>query len=403
MGRDFKALFDRLVQDLTEQKQEAERLRIEMSRAAHVAAEAQQTTAERLEDCFREEKEQADAERDSLQRQIADLISQTGARQESRWRTSINAVKAEMRGTKESIQTAETTFVAGMSAWSCKEEDLVHEMVQSREKLKTRMRDDWKAAQDRNQGIKTATKSVHEETVHIVDVQVADMARRMQALDEFVSRARHQNERSHQGQAERFEAFTAMIRQAHHESDRNTTKTVHSLDDLKNEADSQMQRIRDQLPELQEQADRLVKLRKDVQARPFEEYVATGSTPPRTIYQHPQTLPQTEPREQLLQTTTVPTKPHIYVDPSEECASPSSRTSETSSLREVSSNVHASLNRSSMEALEDMGPPPFKRQAIESKLPTKLAVHRGGPVRLEGRENAGAGRRLRSSLSARSF
>jgi kinesin family protein 11 len=193
----------------------------------------------------------------------------------------------------------------------------------------------------------------------------------------------------------------------------------------------------------------LVELRNNIQNALMAEYKPTGTTPPRTSYEYPRTLPRTEPHSTLLdklkQTTQPiltpleeenldpglkspiklrlgsPIKTRVYNDAEDEVGEPTITTSTiiTSSntgLREVDLNVAAKQLKSSsperdfaksmIDVLEDPAQPPLKKRqtASESKLPQKALMRRAPPgIALDGRENvpldASLGRRLRNRPS----
>lgn len=387
----------------------------------------------RLEKCLKEERAQASQDRRNLLAQIATLINQSGEAQDSRWESSIDAVRKDVASARSTLDTANENYNASMDVWSEKENLLVGEVLKSRDTVKSKMKDDWKSINEHNISIQATTKSVHEETIRIVDAQMKDMASQMQALDDFVTRARSQNERHHSRHITSLQGLASTVHQSYSSIGDHFISTYDRVREIGADVSTYSTTLSASLPPLASTVQQpLADLRAAVTTAPLKEYVPTGETPRKTQYQYPTTLPHTEPHDQILgkpapssppphNTTSIqspnksPSKSIVYTDaPSANGippTAPPSKDVNPTSLREISLNLSASLKRdhqgsaatttavkADVEAM-GMGPPPLKRQATtESKLPQKFGGGgRAGMVKLEGRENVGAGRRLRSS------
>ena len=390
-----------------------------------------------MDACLVEERAQASEDRQSLLVQITTLINKSGEAQNARWDSKINEVRKDVSCSRTALQNADADFSSGMDMWSQKEGLLVEEVLNSRDALKGKMKDDWKAINERNSSIQATTKSVHEETIRIVDAQMKDMATQMQALDDFVTRARSQNERHHSTHVESLSGLASTVRQSYSSISDHFSSTYDRVRGIGGDVSSQSDGLQATLPPLAFTIQRpLTDLRFNIASAALEEYATTGETPRKTQYQYPKNLPHTQSHDKLLgkagsspqksasapSPTKSPSKAVVYTD------APTSMTAATSpskdpnpaSLREVSLNVNAALIRNHSDSsaptlasngkadpeIVGMGPPPLKRQAtMESKLPTKFGGGKApgvtGIVRLEGRENLGAslgmGRKLRSS------
>lgn len=267
-----------------------------------------------------------------------------------------------------------------------------------------------------------------------------DMAMQMQALDDFVTRARSQNERHYETHVQSLRGLAETVEESHSSiSDHfiSSSTRIHNFDKDSIAQSTAIQAMLAPLtPSIQEP---LSNLRANISNAPLKEYIPTGETPQKTHYDFPATLPRTEPHEKLLaklrrplssssaspSRLPSPNKSIVYTDirpisppvlsSDDSGIKPPSATSGTSGLREIDLNITAngtlarhsepppasfstSVTKPALDAdIAAMGPPPLKRHAtMESKLPQK---HRGG-LRGEGRENAvvqGSGRRLRSS------
>lgn len=305
--------------------------------------------------------------------------------------------------------------------------------------------------EQRNESIQKSTEAVHQETVRIVDEQVQQMAVQMEALDDFVTRARSQNGSHHESHLANLESLTKNIKDSFASLEEGLGSMNTKLNAFQESVTEQGNSIKQTVTPFSEEVRQpLVELRNNIQNAPMAEYKPTGTTPPRTSYEYPRTLPRTESRSTLLdklkQTTQPiltpleeenmdpglkspikyrmgsPIKTRVYNDAEDEVGEPTITTSTiiTSSntgLREVDLNVAAKqLNSSSperdftksmiLDALEDPAQPPLKKRqtASDSKLPQKGLTRRAPPgIALDGRENvpfdASIGRRLRNRPS----
>ena len=387
--------------------------------------QADADVSNRLETCLREERAQASQDRQNLLTQITGLITESGQTQDARWTSKIGAVRADIASSKTKFRSVGNSYGEAMDAWSQKETLLVEEVLKSRDSLKIKMKEDWRAINEHNNTIQTTTKSVHEETIRIVDAQMEDMAKQMQALDDYVTRARSQNERHHLTHVTSLQGLASNVRQSYASVDDHFVCTHDRVREIGTFISTQSAAVQVSLIPLDSTIKQpLAKLRSEITGAPLKEYVPTGETPRKIQYQYPTTLPRTASHEKLLgreapkpsntnpSPNKSPNKALIYTDAPDASMHPPStspsKDSDNARLREISLNVKPALDRATSDsgagALTSkpdidgvgMGPPPLKRQATESKLPQKLGGGKG-VVKLEGRENVGAGRRLRSS------
>lgn len=429
LGKDFKNIFEELVKNVNTQKAEADELRHNASLATKTAVHANADVSARLDACLVEERAQASQDRQELLARITTLISKSGEVQDLRWESKINSVRKDVDSSRLALHAADMEYNASMDIWSKKETVLIDEVLKSRDNLKGKMKDDWKAINDHNTSIQSTTKAVHEETIRIVDAQMKDIATQMQALDDFVTRARSQNERHHSTHIESLGGLASTVRQSYSSIGDHFVSTYDRVREIGNDVSNHSTALQASLHPLSSAVQQpLTDLRTNITEATLKEYVPTGETPRKAQYQYPTTLPRTQSHDKLLGKAGTlsprraqspmksPKKAVVYTDVPTDAAPPSpSKEANASSLREVSMNSNPPLMRnhsdSSAPTLSTngkadpdcvgMGPPPLKRQAtMDSKLPTK----RPGVtsvVRLEGRENLGAsvgsGRRLRSS------
>ena len=420
LGRDFKNIFDELVKHINTQKAEAEELRTQLTTATTAAVLADEQMSQKLTACLEEERRQAASDRHNLVAQITHLINATGSTQEDRMTAKIDGLRTEMSNARSQLRSAETSYSNSMDLWSKKETLLVEEVLKSRETLKGKLKTDWTSVNEHNASIQATTRSVHEETVCIVEAQMKDMATQMKALDDFVTRARSQNDAHHTSHVKSLQRLASSVTKAYVQADdslRSTEGRIHALEtDMSGHGDA----LSNNLPTLASAVmEPLSELRESMQDANMTEYQTTGDTPKKTQYIYPANLPRTAPHDVVLNRPNralshsdlpdivpSPSKAHIFADAPDRDASARPATSD-GGLREITTNLAAAPRASeplisAKEVLSQslMGPPPFKRHATESKLPKS-----GKPHRFDGRENerpqfsasVGSGRRLRSS------
>lgn len=267
-----------------------------------------------------------------------------------------------------------------------------------------------------------------------------DMAIQLQILDDFVTRARLQNEKHHETHLQSLHGLASTVMESHSHVSDHFTSAQDRVHDLDTNHLAQCRAVQAMLPSLTSTIQvQLTNLRAKIAHAKLKEYSPTGETPQKTQYDFPTILPRTEPQEKLLaklsrptasssQASSQNTSPNKQASPSKQpiyndapVAPPNPLTpvkgdmkpvpSTTPGLREIDVNITAGaplpnfstslFSKATCDIVEvgEMGPPPFKRQAVtmDTKLPQK---HRGGGMRGEGRENTvptTTKRRLRSS------
>jgi kinesin family protein 11 len=268
---------------------------------------------------------------------------------------------------------------------------------------------------------------VHEETVRIVDLQVKDIATQMQALDDFVTRARLQNAQHHESRVQSLGGLATWVKSSYADMGSRFTSTYENVRVLGDEASTKITQLQDFLSPLETTVNQpLSELRSIVLNTTLQEYQPTGETPQKAQYLYPTDLPHTEAHETLLtalrrpvnlspsKTTTTTTIPVIFNDGPDECdevSPPSSEDAERKpqtpalGLREIDININARNHVSDdtsvsnmvtkLQIKEPLVPvPSFKRSASAGKLIAPRSAKKAAPavvmVPLGGRENENA-------------
>ena len=281
------------------------------------------------------------------------------------------------------------------------------------------------------------------------------MAVQMAALDEFVTRARSQNDRHHTNHVESLRGLSNNVNETLTNFEQSLDSTSTTLSNLGRETSTSASSLVWSLEPFTASVRRpLTEIQSNLQSAPLAEYAHTGETPQKKDWTYPTTLPRTEdhesmiarlrglpdpkqqsttrtpgrsprkmasPRKQMNSPSKLPSpskvKIHTDIQVNSEHAPPATITTATAlgGLKEIDMNVQAasrpfSADGPTTDFSKSVGmgqQPPLKRHATESRLPLKPGGNGG-----RGRENVNmlsqslgagsaggnaSGRRLRSS------
>lgn len=290
----------------------------------------------------------------------------------------------------------------------------------------------------RNISIQKATESVHEETVRIVDAQMNNMDKQMEALDDFVDKARSQNGQFRDAHIISLENMASNVHDSYSSMHNQISGLGDRVNQLQEDASQQHLDLEESTAPLSEEVRRpLQALRANILQRPLEDYVPTGATPQKRQYEYPSTLPRTEAHDTLrsrMRTASdltvlpfngdeelSPEKPtgnsskgFVYNDATDEVGPQPPTTTGTPSntgLREVDANVavkprvsniventpseppsgkRKSSSMADSSDIEELDEQPAKRRrsshTVEAKLPHKMLSKKMAGM-MEGREN----------------
>ncbi|TVY78266.1 Kinesin-like protein bimC [Lachnellula suecica] len=301
IGRDFKGLFEELLKHVNAQKAEADELRRQLTAASELAMQSNAAVSSRLDQVLQEERDQAALDRQHLLSQVTNLVMAQGETQDARLSTKIENVRKDVTSSKETFEASQTEYSKGMDAWNEKEGKLVEDILRSRETLKSKLKDDWMTANKHNSSLQLSTKSVHDETVRIVDEQMKDIETQMQALDDFVTRARSQNAQHHDSHVESLGGLSATVKSSYANIGSHFTSTYDRVRELGDEMSTTTNSLQDTLAPLDSILRQpLIDLRSQITNTTLQEYRPTGETPQKMQYQYPTQLPRTEAHENLL-------------------------------------------------------------------------------------------------------
>ncbi|KAJ5806746.1 hypothetical protein N7474_010338 [Penicillium riverlandense] len=446
LGKDFKSMFENMTKHMDEQKSEINRLRLELQKANRQTVDTNRKASSNLAQVIEEEQASAQAERDTLMSQIRGLLEESNQRQSTRLKGKMDALRADISASGDSLEQATAQHDRHIDEWIFREEQFTKDVTASKDEIKTRMQNDWETFDQRNASIKRSTESVHQETVRIVDAQMDDMSKQMEALDDFVAKARSQNGRFHEAQLGSLDTMATNVRESHSAMHEQLGGFSDHVNQLQEDLEMHTGNLEQSTEPLDSQVRKpLSELRENIQNHPMKEYKPTGLTPQKRRYEYPTDLPTTESHEGLRsrhrtsqqfhalpfdgeeQSPMLPSSPSaspskgfVYSDAAEEVGTipPPSSTATISSntgLREVDLNVAKPLVFDAEEDITQPGKrdavpaekrsldledtlekdepeqPPRKRRrsasnTVESKLPQKMLSKRMAGM-MEGREN----------------
>lgn len=411
LGKDFKSIFEDLFRHINAQKTESDRLRHQLECASDAMVQSNASLSDRIQDVLTQEREEAAKERQQLLTQIATLITSQAELQESRLSGRATLIQKTFAESNQTFQGSVSQYSEGMDAWGYKGSQLLDDVSKSKAALKKKMKDDWSAANEHSTSIQNTAKSVHIETIRVVDEQKNDLDVQMKDLDDFVTRARSENSDHHQQHADSMQCLSETVEKSFSNISTHFTKTFDRVRNLGDDMEADSQKLKGALVPLGENICRpLSNLRDDINSTALREYEPTGETPEKKSYQYPTELPRTEAPEVLvagLHDAPSPSKaaPVIFNDldllgsPSSMPQAPSPRSSHSRntismSLREVNPNLTTgnilldpSASTMSMPAIqENTTMPLFKRSTTSMKPPVTRHAKKQA-VAYEGSEN----------------
>ncbi|KXX83167.1 Kinesin-like protein bimC [Madurella mycetomatis] len=405
LGKDFKAVFEELLRHIRTQKAESDRLRQELEEASQTIVESNESVSARIQEVLDEERAQTATERQALLAQIMRLINSQAELQESRLADKAAVIQGTILEANKTFEGSIAEYAEGMNAWSERDTEVLEDVASSRDALKTRLKDDWTTANKHSTSIQTVTKSVHAETVRVVEEQMEDLDVQMQDLDDFVSRAKSHNADHHAQHGESVQNLNTTVEQSFSNISGHFKETFDRIQVLGEEMSADAKKFQEALEPLDENiCQPLAELREDIQGTELREYEPTGTTPEKVKYEYPTELPRTGAHDTLIaamsdsQTPTKPSPsrmvlPDISLTPV--AKSPSRPTSSSSHQSEGSSKNPLSMSlREVNPNLTTASPTVFDPSAsIRSSLAPPASEHNAAAPMLKPSTNT----RTRSS------
>lgn len=294
-------MFEDLVKHITAQRAESDGLRRQLQAATNAVVLQNATVSTRIQDALAEERRQAVDDRQKLMTQISALINTQAESQESRLAEKAVQIRKSVADTNTSLEQAVSHYGEGMEAWDLKESELLDEVKKSRDQLKTKLKDDWTAANGHSSSIQTTAKSVHAETVRVVDEQIKDLDVQMEALDDFVTRAKLENGHHHEAHGQSVQALSNTVEESMGNISAHFKTTFDRVKNIGEEMELDLGDLQDNLEPLGDQlCQPLANLREGISGAALHEYQPTGETPAKVQYHYPTDLPRTEAHDLII-------------------------------------------------------------------------------------------------------
>ncbi|KPI45827.1 Kinesin-like protein bimC [Cyphellophora attinorum] len=301
LGKDFKTLFEDMTTRLASQREENDRLRTALQEAHHRNIESQRAATAQLEASLEEERRASEQSRQTLKDQICGLIDASAVRQDERIASTLSRTQRSLGQASNTLELAEKEYAEGMNEWLQREQALLDKVTGSRDELKGRMKKDWTAIGAKNTAIQVSTKAVHGEAVKIVDAQIAEMTVQMSALDEFVTRARTQNEQSHQQHLDSMRQYHTEVTQLQSDVTSSIEQRTSGLQTYHAETIANTTSLSETVTTFSAEAEEALKtMRTHVQETSLTDYTPTGQTPQKRDWSYPKELPSTAPHTTVI-------------------------------------------------------------------------------------------------------
>ncbi|KAJ5128251.1 hypothetical protein N7526_006417 [Penicillium atrosanguineum] len=300
LGKDFKGMFENMVSHLEQQKSEINKLRLELQEANRQSVEANRKASQNLAQVMEEEHVSAQSERDNLMSQIRSLLDESSSRQSNRLKGKVDNLRHDITASGDSLEHATAQYDRHIDEWIFKEEQFAKDVTGSKDEIKTKMQNDWETFDQRNASIQRVTESVHQETVRIVDAQMADMSKQMEALDDFVAKARSHNGRFHESNMGSLDTISKTVWESRTAIQAQLDGFGERIGRLQEDTNMHTEELEQSTAPLEDEVRQpLISLRANIQSHPLKEYLPTGVTPQKRRYEYPSDFPRTESHEGL--------------------------------------------------------------------------------------------------------
>jgi kinesin family member 11 len=143
LGHDFKSIFEGVVRHANSQREEVDELRRQLQEATGKVVASSWTASSSLEKCLSDERQASQFDRDHLLVQIRALMDESARKQEMRLSSTLDTTRTQLTTSRSEFERADKVYTEGMSQWSGKESSFIHEVVKSKDSLKSKMKQDW--------------------------------------------------------------------------------------------------------------------------------------------------------------------------------------------------------------------------------------------------------------------
>ncbi|KAI0513070.1 P-loop containing nucleoside triphosphate hydrolase protein [Xylaria bambusicola] len=301
LGKDFKAIFEELLNHNAAQRKESDDLRVQLEDATEKISQSNASISIQIQNALDEERKEAGEERRLLLAQITSLIDSQAKAQETRLANRATLIRQNVEDNSTLLGGSVAQYAKGMDSWNAREGKFLDEIATSRETLKSKLQDDWTAANTHSTSIQKTTKSVHAETVRVVDEQIRDLDAQMTSLDDFVTRARSQNSEHDSQHATSLNSLSSTVEDSYANIGQHFQTTCSRVEELGSEMEIDIKAAEEALEPLPANlCQPLADLREDISSTVIREYQPTGDTPQKLTYDYPTELPRTKAHTSLI-------------------------------------------------------------------------------------------------------
>ncbi|KAI0200835.1 P-loop containing nucleoside triphosphate hydrolase protein [Astrocystis sublimbata] len=301
LGKDFKTIFEDLLKHNAAQRKESDDLRAQLENATKTIKQSNASITTQIQDVIEQERRQAAQERGNLLAQITSLVNSQAHTQESRLASKAAFIQSSVEGNTTTLDETMSQYSQGMDKWNTREGQFLDGVATSRETIKSKLQDDWNAANTHSTSIQNSTQSVHATTVRVVDEQMRDLDEQMTSLDDFVARARSQNAQHDDRHTQSLHNLSNTVEGSYENIADHFLTTCSRVEELASEMETDIKTAEEALePLLDNICQPLTDLRENVAGTALQEYQPTGATPQKLTYDYPTELPRTQAHASLI-------------------------------------------------------------------------------------------------------
>ncbi|TGZ83811.1 kinesin-domain-containing protein [Ascodesmis nigricans] len=312
LGTALTASYDRLRKDVElamaankahveAQEKQISELRNQVESATATAAKNAADAEAKLNNVLVEERAQAAEDRKDLITKISALIEATGIEQDKRLTTRIDVVRSDLSEAQIMATASMESCKAEMETITKAEEAHMEAIADAETRICNFITEDSEAVTSHFTTITTTANAIHADTVSLVASQTDSIALQLSALDDFVTRARQQNEEHHKTFTSLFSTLSSTATSSFNANSNLIENSSSDLNTFRTETST----IPPQLDTLREKftshtQERLGEMQEKIDETSLKEYEPTGHTPKKRKYPFDTFLPRTAPHDEIL-------------------------------------------------------------------------------------------------------
>jgi kinesin family member 11 len=320
LGRDFKSTFDDLSREITEQQEEIESLKKQMSEANSRLATATSESVTDFERLLEREQTMREQENRDLTAQIQALMMAQARQQDLRMQ--------EFAQLPSRFKSTSTLHSAAASAFDRASDTLIERsagfgerVIKSRDTVKAKMQKDFavscpyflfnrtnayvQMANAHSDTLRSVTASVHVETTRITQEQIKHLDKELHALDDIVIRIQEQNDSADKTRNKSLSELALGVKSSYKHLEADICDVLVRAGKVEEDVGATLKTIEGKwnAAEFEDQIlGDLSILRERIESDEMEEYNPTGRTPARTReYAYQSVIPRTEDHSVLME------------------------------------------------------------------------------------------------------